>query len=111
MSSMLQDSMIGHNSEGMFIRVLVRLFNSINRRNGLDDLEREITLPVGSTVGDVLALLQIAADDVFLVLVNGRDITPGLNDKIRIGHELEDGDAIAFSGPVPYSWGYGAPVV
>lgn len=111
MSSVLHGSMIGHNSEGMFIQVLVRLFNSVNRRNGLGDLEQAVTLPVGSTVGDVLSLLRIPTDEIFLVLVNGRDITPGLKDKIRFGHELEDGDAVAFSGPVPYSWGYGAPVV
>lgn len=111
MASVLDGSMIGHNSDGAYIRVLVRRFNSVNRRNALGDLEQQMTLPVGSTVGDVLSLLRIPTDDIFLVLVNGRDITSGLNHKIRIGHELEDGDAIAFSGPVPYSWGYGAPVV
>ncbi len=46
------------------------------------------------------------------VLVNGRDITPGLvGDDIRDYHVLDDGDVIALSGEVPYSYGYGSPVV
>jgi hypothetical protein len=44
--------------------------------------------------------------------VNGRDITPGLvGDSIRDYHVLDDGDVIALSGAVPYSYGYGSPVV
>jgi hypothetical protein len=51
-------------------------------------------------------------DKVFLVLRNGRDVTPGLvGAEVNVETALEDGDVIAFSGPVPYSYGYGAPVV
>ena len=32
-------------------------------------------------------------------------------DFVRPGMSLNDGDVIAFSGPVPYSYGYGAPIV
>ncbi len=46
------------------------------------------------------------------VLVNGRDITPGLvGDDIRDYHVLDDGDVIALSGAVSYSYGYGSSVV
>jgi hypothetical protein len=44
--------------------------------------------------------------------VNGRDITPGLvGGDIKDYHVLDDGDVIALSGAVPYSYGYGSPVV
>ena len=47
---------------------------------------------------------------VFLVLLNGRDVTPTLKAPLNVDEVLSDSDAIAFSGPVPYSAGYGAPV-
>ena len=48
-----------------------------------------------------------------LVLRNGRDVSPGLYQGGNVNTEayLDEGDVIAFSGPVPYSFGYGAPVV
>jgi hypothetical protein len=51
--------------------------------------------------------------EIFLVLRNGRDVTPGIYQGGVVNTEvaLDDGDVIAFSGPVPYSWAYGAPVV
>ena len=44
---------------------------------------------------------------------NGRDVTPGIYRGGVVNTEavLDDGDVIAVSGPVPYSWAYGAPVV
>ena len=75
-------------------------------------LKRGLTVTPGSTVGDVLARLDVPAKDIFLVLVNGRDITPGLvGDEVRTAFQLEAGDVVALSGPVPFSYGYGAPVV
>ena len=39
-------------------------------------------------------------------------ITPGLvGDAVKDYHMIEDGDVVAFSGAVPYSYGYGSPVV
>jgi hypothetical protein len=75
---------------------------------------RHLELPAGSDVGDVIKQLNIPKDEVFLVLANGRDISPGVIPKLgnaRMGYVIEDGDVIALSGPVPYSWGYGAPIV
>jgi hypothetical protein len=39
--------------------------------------------------------------------------SPGLYQGGNVNTEagMNDGDVIAFSGPVPYSYGYGAPVV
>jgi len=68
-------------------------------------------LKPGSTIADVVERLRIPLDNVFLVLLNGRDVTPTLKGPLNVDEFLEDGDVIAFSGPVPYSAGYGAPVV
>ena len=66
----------------------------------------------GSTIRDVLALWGLPRKEVFLVLRNGRDVTPGLvGADVNVEAVLDQGDVIAFSGPVPYSYGYGAPVV
>jgi hypothetical protein len=64
-------------------------------------------------VGDLIDRFKLPIHDIFLVLKNGRDITPGLYQGGAVNREavLDDGDVIAFSGPVPYSYGYGAPVV
>ena len=37
-------------------------------------------------------------------------MTPTLKGAPNVDEFLSDGDVIAFSGPVPYSAGYGAPV-
>ena len=108
----MTDSMLGHNSQGLEITIEVRLFNSVAKLAGEGGSVRKLTLPAGGRVGDVVTQLKIPKDKVFVALVNGRDVTPGLiGADIRTGHELEDGDVVAFSGPIPYSYGYGAPVV
>lgn len=104
---------IGHNAEGGTIAVEVRLFNSLTRHGGRDGPVRRLALPVGATVGDVIDLLGLPSADIFLVLRNGRDVSPGLYGGGSANREagLEGGDVLAFSGPVPYSYGMGAPVV
>lgn len=103
---------VGHNSGDAVINVEVRFFNSLHRHRPGDDSGRFLTLPVGSTVGNILSRFNIAEKDVFVVFRNGRDITPGLvGDAVRSSCEISDGDVIALSGPVPFSYGYGAPVV
>jgi hypothetical protein len=105
-------SSLGHNSQDVTIEVEVRLFNSISKRADAGPPRRKLRLPAGATVGHVARQLGITIDEIFLVLVNGKDITPGLiGDRIRDYHMLDDGDVVAFSGAVPYSFGYGAPVV
>jgi hypothetical protein len=104
---------IGHNSRAALIEVEARFFNSLARYSGTDGLTRKLTLPAGTAVGEIIALFALPLRDIYLVLRNGRDITPGLyqGGVVNTGVVLEDGDVIAFSGPVPYSWAYGAPVV
>lgn len=101
---------LGHNSGDVVVNVEVRFFNSIAcSRNGKGLFDRT-SFPAGSDIADLLRQYQINHDDVFLIFVNGRDITPQL-DGVRTSYVLEEGDVVSLSGPVPYSWGYGAPVV
>lgn len=105
--------MIGHNSSDSTVVVETRLFNTLTQYAGHDGAFRRFELPAGATVGDLLELLRLPLPEIFLVLCNGRDITPGLyqGGSVNAAHVLADGDVIAFSGPVPYSYGFGAPVV
>lgn len=103
----------GHNADGGTIAIEVRLFNSLVRHGGPEGPVRRMELGAGATVGDVVDRLALPLDDVFLVLRNGRDVSPGLYGGGRVNREaaLDEGDVLAFSGPVPYSFGLGAPVV
>lgn len=104
---------IGHNVAGETIAIEVRLFNSLTRFTSSPGWRERITVPADATVGDLIARFKLPLADIFLVLRNGRDITPGIYQGGVVNSEagLSDGDVIAFSGPVPYSYGYGAPVV
>jgi len=108
--TLAQDRSFGHNSGAIQITVEVRLFNSLVPHGGGRPFQT-LTLPAGSTVGDVIRHFGIPARDVYLVLINGRDPTPTLGDIVNMNRTLEEGDVVALSGPVPFSWGYGAPVV
>ena len=104
--------LIGHNVQGVTITIETRLFNSIAKFAGDEGPVCTLSLPAGSTVGDVIRHHKIPRDKIFLVMRNGRDVTPGLvGDAVNVNTVLDDGDVIALSGPVPYSYGYGAPVV
>jgi hypothetical protein len=103
--------MSGHNIHNITMTVEVRLFNSLTKfsDDGLKPLKMD--MPAGSSVGDVLRELKIPGDKIHLALLNGRDITPSLYAAVNENTVLDDGDVLGLSGPVPYSWGYGAPVV
>jgi hypothetical protein len=106
-------TLIGHNARGAMIKVEARFFNSLAKYSGHEGLCTALELPAGATVGDIIHQFKIPLAEVFLVLRNGRDISPGLYEGGNVNQEaaLDDGDVIALSGPVPYSYGYGAPVV
>lgn len=103
--------LIGHNVREVTVTIEVRLFNSLHTHGGVSAAAMPLALPAGSSVGDILEKLAIPADKVHLALRNGRDITPSLHTAINTETALDEGDVIALSGPVPYSWGYGAPIV
>lgn len=104
---------IGHNRGPETIEIEIRLFNSLTAHAGPEGPVRRLELPADATVGDVVDRLRLPPSEVFLVLRNGRDVSPGVYGGGRFAREagLGEGDVLAFSGPVPYSFGYGAPVV
>lgn len=104
---------IGHNADGIVLKIEARFFNSLAKYSGHQGLTRSIEVPAGARIGDLISMFKMPLSEIFLVLKNGRDVTPGLYQGGVVNEEavLEDGDVIAFSGPVPYSFGYGAPVV
>jgi hypothetical protein len=107
----MPERLMGRNAEGATVRVEVRLFNSLDRFRASQGAWPRLTLPAGSCVGDVLATLAIPPPEVALAWINGRDVTASLRAEVNVERALADGDVLALSGPVPYSWGYGAPVL
>ena len=106
------DAKIGHNSQDVAITIEVRLFNRISRYANGQGARHRLSVPVGTSLGGLVDQLRIPRSEIFLVLVNGRDVTPGLvGADFKDYHLVEEGDVVALSGPVPYSYGYGAPVV
>ena len=92
------------------IRVSVKAFNSLTAYlGGCGPVDAEFA--AGATVGDVVRRFGVPYERVYLVLVNGRDITSGLGCLVNLDRELEEGDVVMLSGPALYSRGYGAPVV
>lgn len=105
--------MRGHNAAGVSITIEARFFNSLAKYAGGEGLVRKLEVPADETIGSLIERLRLPKDEIFLVLRNGRDISPGLYEAGNVNVEagLSEGDVVAFSGPVPYSYGYGAPVV
>lgn len=104
---------IGHNTGSITLTIEVRLFNSLTKHAGPEGPVRRLELFAGATVGDVVDRLRLPAADIFLVLRNGRDVSPGVYGGGTFNRHavLDQDDVLAFSGPVPYSFGFGAPVV
>lgn len=104
---------LGHNARRAALSIELRFFNSLTRYGGQKGPLHRLEVAAGTTVGDLMARFRVPAHEIFLVLRNGRDISPGLYEGGNVNAEavVDDGDVIAFSGPVPYSYGYGAPIV
>ena len=92
-------------------KIQTKLFNSLTKFANGGDVFRTLTMPAGSTVGDLIDELSVPESAIFLVLRNGRDVTPSLYGGINTDEVLSQDDVVALSGPVPYGWGYGSPVV
>jgi len=94
------------------LRVKVRLFNSLGRSAGRQPFF-SLSLPTGSRVADALDSLPVPESDIFLALHNGHNIMQGFGFRsgIESDRRLTNGDVLAFSGPIPFSRGYGSPVV
>ncbi len=103
-------SAIGHNSLEIPIIIRAKMFNSIKAQDGGSRL-RDVAMNAGDTLEDLVRILGIDKHALFIVWANGRDVTKRLGQQINLDYVIEDGDEIALSGPIPYSWGYGSPVV
>lgn len=88
------------------MKIEIRLFNSL-RKYGPRTLEVE----EGSPVSQVIRQLGIPPNEIFVVLLNGRNITSGSGRGIEGHFQLQSGDVLALSGPVPWSRAYGSAVV
>ncbi|MCH9808157.1 MAG: hypothetical protein K0U74_10515 [Alphaproteobacteria bacterium] len=103
---------LGHNARNATVSVEARLFNSLQKYAGPEGWRSTKSFPAGATIYDLAAEFGLPPKEIFLVMKNGRDVTAGLvGAPANLNAALEDGDVIAFSGPVPYSYGLGAPVV
>ena len=92
------------------MEIEVALFNSL-RRLREDAGSFRIKLTRGARVGDLVECLAIPRDRIYVAFVNGRSVMADLGKELEDWVELNDGDRVAFSGPVPFSRAYGAPVV
>jgi molybdopterin converting factor small subunit len=88
----------------------VCLFNSL-RKYSADGMVFRTHLPDGATVADLLRRLALPRKEIYVAFRNGASITHDLGRRIDEDTVLADGDRVAFSGPVPFSRGYGAPVI
>ena len=90
------------------ITIQVRVFNSLQSYMARRGNYAQLTLADGSTPRQILEALQIPAEEVYLLMVNGQ-VPRGQMRNLDL--VLNDQDRIAFSGPLPYHRLYGSPVI
>ena len=88
------------------ITLEIRLFNKLQGYAADGRHRFALAVPAGTTIRELLDRLKIPAGEVYLALRNGRNI-----ELFPDGDSLRDGEIVALSGPVPYSKGYGSPVI
>ncbi len=91
------------------MHVEVRLFNTLARYAPRGESRVHVELRPGATVRTVLGCLQIPPHELYVAMRNGTDAELLAPEPLDL--PLREGDALALSGPVPWSWGYGAPVI
>jgi hypothetical protein len=87
----------------------IHLYNSLVRY-GPGNRPFRLEVAPGAQPADVARHLGIPLAEIFVAWRNGRNLMVALQGPIEDGVRLEDGDRLAFSGPVPFSRAYGAPV-
>ncbi len=102
---------IDHNSHDATVTIEVRFFNKLYDPK-TKRMKEQVELPAGSRIRDLVELLKLTREDIYLIMINGKDISPGrVGDPVNLVSELEDGDVVALSGPVPMSGGYGSAII
>ena len=88
------------------ITLEIRLFNLLRRYAQETSPYFKLSVPEGTTYAKLLGTLKIPEKEVFLALRDGRNIELLASDEV-----LRNGEVVALSGPVPFSRGYGAPII
>lgn len=91
------------------IEVEVHLYNSLTRYGKAVGPLRVNVAP-GTEARTVACRLGIPEGEIYVAWHNGRNIMTGFGGSVEGNIVLGHGDRLAFSGPIPFSRGYGAPV-
>jgi len=81
------------------MQVTLKLFASLasylppTKKNGI---EADLSLPEGSTIGDIIEIYKIPKQSAHLVMVNGVYVQP----EHRLSYVLKESDALAICPPV-----------
>ncbi|MBX3676212.1 MAG: hypothetical protein KF853_04245 [Rhodocyclaceae bacterium] len=91
------------------IEVEVHLYNSLVRYVPRYEPLR-LTLPEGAVPAEVARRLGIPEREIYAAWRNGHNILQSFGGSFEEGVQLDHGDRVALSGPIPFSRAYGAPV-
>ena len=91
------------------IEIEICLFNSL-AKYAVAGASFRLTLPRGTVPFQVIRKLNIPPREIFVVWRNGHNIMTTFGGEVEEGTQLENGDRLALSGPIPFSRAYGAPV-
>lgn len=91
------------------MKIEILLYNSL-LKYGPGNLGFHLEVSEGTVPADIVQQLAIPVDEIFAAWRNGRNIMDSFGGVVDDNKSLEDGERLAFSGPVPFSRAYGAPV-
>lgn len=92
----MEHSAIDHRVEQASVAIEARFFNSMLDHSPSGGMRETVLLEAGATVADVIRELGLPGQDIHLILKNGCPVEPAA--------AVNNGDRIAFSGPVPFNW-------
>jgi hypothetical protein len=88
------------------VAVEVRIYNSLQKFVPQAKLNLEVDGEM--TVATIVEHLRIDGREIYVAFKNGTPLGRGI--AAAADTTVGDGDILALSGPIPFSWGYGAPV-
>lgn len=91
------------------IEIEVHFFNSLCRFGPPGGVLR-LTVADGTPLAAIARRLGLPEREIYVTFHNGRNAMTSFGGSIEADAVARAGDRIAFSGPVPFSRGYGAPV-
>jgi hypothetical protein len=100
----MEHAAIDHRRDSAATAVETRFFNSMQKHAKAGESRKTVFLSAGSTLLDLIGLLEVPVQDIHLVFKNGRPVDAGQRGGSAETVQLHDGDVVAFSGPVPFNW-------